>query len=422
MKANTLLGKSFNQIPLARPDVTDREISCILEVLRTPYLSLGPKLLEFEERFASYLGARHAVAVNSGTSGLHLAIKSLNIGERDAVITTPFSFIASANCILFERATPIFVDIEESTFNIDPEAIERYLKHHCIRRKTGKIIDRRTGKRVAAILPVHVFGLPCEMDRIMNLAKEYQLRVIEDACEAIGAEFEGKQVGTFGDVGVFAFYPNKQITTGEGGMLVTDDAKIAIMCRSLRNQGRDNNGGWLAHNRLGYNYRISDINCALGITQLERIDEILEKRACIASRYNRRLHNWVYIPNSKSRVKRSWFTYVVCLPKRFTKEMRDEILKELGHLGIGCNNYFPPIHLQPFYTENFGYKIGDFPITEKISERTIALPFHNNLKDREISYVANSLIDLSNKSDWRSFRKIDEFSFQSFEHTLNLVQ
>lgn len=422
MKANTLLEKSFNQIPLSRPDVTDREINGVLEVLRTPYLSLGPKLLEFEEKFARYLGVHHAIAVNSGTSGLHLAIKSLNIGVGDAVITTPFSFIASANCILFERATPIFVDIEESTFNIDADRIEEYIQRHCIHKRGGKIIDSRTGKRVKAILPVHVFGHPGDMGQIMELAQKYNLFVIEDACEAIGAEYNGKKVGTLGDVGIFAFYPNKQITTGEGGMVVTNDENIACLCRSLRNQGRDGNGGWLAHTRLGYNYRLSDINCVLGIIQLDRIEEILEKRANIAFRYNRRLKNLVKIPKTKAKVRRSWFTYVICLSKKFSKKDRDKILVQLRKKGIGCNNYFPPIHLQPFYVEMFGYKRGDFPITESISERTIALSFHNNLKDDEIDYVANSLKDIINKYEHITFQRIDKLSIRSHVPSLSYIE
>lgn len=384
--------KLNNIIPLSRPDITGREIDSILEVLLTPNLSLGPKLSEFEDKFSCYLGVKHAVAVSSGTAGLHLAVKSLNIGPNDAVITTPFSFISSANCILFERATPIFVDIKESTYNIDPEKIEEYIEQNCIRReKTEYLIDRQTGKRVKAILPVHVFGWPCAIDDILQLADKHNLYVIEDACEAIGAEIEDKKVGTFGNLGVFAFYPNKQITTGEGGMIVTNDEELALLCRSLRNQGRDVNGSWLAHNLLGYNYRLSDINCALGIAQLERIDEILKKRASVANRYNEQLKDFIKIPVKSSRSKISWFVYIVCLPKNTSKIVRDEILSELTKKGIGCNNYFPPIHLQPFYQVELGYKKGDFPITESISGRTIALPFHNHLKNNEINYIVNSL-------------------------------
>jgi len=382
-------------IPLSSPDITEKEIESVVNVLRTPRLSLGPKLLEFEQKFAEYIGSKHAVAVNSGTSGLHLAIKSLGIGEKDAVITTPFSFIASANCLLYENALPIFVDIEPGTFNIDPERIEEFLEKKCRKeKKTNKIVDRETGRYVRAILPVHVFGYPCEMDRIMELAGEYNLHVIEDACEATGAEFKGKKVGAFGDMGVFAFYPNKQITTGEGGMIVTNDDKIARLFRSFRNQGRDSDKGWLEHSRLGYNYRISEINCALGIAQLERIDEILKKRERVAFRYNELLRDYVKVPETSDGAKRSWFVYVVCLPDKYSKKFRDRILAKLLKKGIGSNKYFSPIHLQPFYRKMFGYAKGDFEVTEYISERTIALPFHNNLNGKIITHVATCLKEI----------------------------
>lgn len=380
-------------VPLSRPDITDREIEKVIEVLRTPHLSLGPRLPEFEQKFAQYMGVKHAIAVSSGTAGLHISLISLNIGKDDAVITTPFSFIASANCILLAGATPIFVDIDPGTLNIDPEKIRQHIEKHCTRdERTGIITDKRTGKSVKAILPVHVFGQPCDMGKIMQVADEYNLYVVEDACEAIGAEWSGKKAGSFGNASVFAFYPNKQMTTGEGGMIITNDEKVAFLCRSLRNQGRDDGMGWLAHKRLGYNYRLSDINCALGIAQLERIDEMLDKRAQVAARYNKLLKDVVKTPQNMAGSKRSWFVYVVCLGENRSKKDRDEILKKLSEKGIGCNNYFPPIHLQPFYREMFGYKEGDFEITERICERTIALPFHNNLRDEEIHYVVDNLI------------------------------
>jgi perosamine synthetase len=382
-------------IPLSSPDITEKEIESVVKVLRTPRLSLGPKLLEFERKFAEYIGSKYAIAINSGTSGLHLAVKSMGIGEKDAVITTPFSFIASANCLLYENALPIFVDIEPVTFNIDPERIKEFIDKKCRReKKTNKIVDKETGRYVRAILPVHVFGHPCKMERIMELAGEYNLHVIEDACEATGAEFGGKKVGTFGDMGVFAFYPNKQITTGEGGMIVTNDYKIARLCRSHRNQGRDDDKDWLEHRRLGYNYRISEINCALGIAQLERIDEILKKREIVASLYNELLRDFVKFPETSDDARRSWFVYVVCLPNKYSKKFRDKILEELSKKGIGSNKYFPPIHLQPFYRKMFGYSKGDFEVTEHISERTIALPFHNNLNGKTITYVANCLKEI----------------------------
>ncbi|MEW6053656.1 MAG: DegT/DnrJ/EryC1/StrS family aminotransferase [Nitrospirota bacterium] len=389
--------KNAFTVPLARPDITGKEIRTVLAVLRTPYLSFGPRLEEFEKKFAAYTGSRYAVAVNSGTAGLHLAIKSLEIDRNDAVITTPFSFIASANCILYENALPVFIDINEDTFNIDSDLIQQFLKKECRRdRKSGRPVHRKSGRTVKAVLPVHVFGNPCEMHQIMELAREYKLSVIEDACEAVGAEYHGKRTGSIGDVGVFAFYPNKQITTGEGGIITTNNENVANLCKSLRNQGRDHYGGWLAHRRLGYNYRISDINCALGISQLERIEEILQKREKIAFMYNALLNGFVKTPETQNRSKRSWFVYVICLPDEYEKETRDDILAKLTDRGIGCSNYFPPIHLQPFYRETFGYTEGDYCITERISARTIALPFHNNLKKSQIAYVTDNLKDILN--------------------------
>jgi len=393
------------KIPLSSPDITDLEKIKVLEVLNTPYLSLGPKLNEFEKKFANCIGTKYAVAVNSGTSALHLCIRALNIKDNDKVLTTPFSFIASANCILFERAAPIFVDIDERTLNIDIQKLEEKIKT-LIRDKSG----------LKAILPVHIFGRPCEINRIVELANFYNLKVIEDAAEAIGAEYmvnskskfehknnESKQtcprwkkVGTFGDFGVFAFYPNKQMTTGEGGIIVTDDENIYRLCLSMRNQGRSNNGGWLQHERLGFNYRISDINCALGIAQLERIEEILAKREKVARLYNEKLNvvDELILPHFEEHKKISWFVYVVRLKDRFTQEDRDMILRKLKEKGIGCSNYFSPIHLQPFYKKMFGYKEGDFPVTEKVSKRTIALPFYNNLKEEEINYVCENLKEI----------------------------
>ncbi len=413
------------KIPLSSPDITALEKEKVLEVLNTSNLSLGPKLVEFEKRFADYIGSTYAIAVNSGTSGLHLCIKALDIKDGEEVLTTPFSFIASANCILFERAKPVFVDIDEKTLNININKLSDIIKKSKVK-----------SQKLKAILPVHIFGRPCEIDEIMELAKEHELKVIEDPCEAVGAEYlcsyhkvsskknEGqretgnlqifnkksedkkkdqnkitrkdkiwKKVGTFGDCGVFAFYPNKQITTGEGGIIVSDDENIYKLCKSMRNQGRSENGGWLQHQRLGYNYRISDINCALGIAQLKRIDEILAKRERAAKLYNERLKEIeeITIPQFEENKKISWFVYVVRLIYKYSKEDRDLILNKLKEKGIACSNYFSPIHLQPFYRKMFGYKKGDFPVTERVSERTIALPFFNNLKEDQIDCVCENL-------------------------------
>ncbi|MFA6432162.1 MAG: DegT/DnrJ/EryC1/StrS family aminotransferase [Candidatus Margulisiibacteriota bacterium] len=368
------------KIPLSNPDITKKEIEAVVAILKTPNLSLGPALTMFEGKFADFIGAKHAIAVNSGTSGLHLCVRALNIGENDEVITTPFSFISSANSILFEKARPIFVDIREDTLNIDETEIEKKIT-----------------KRTKAILPVHVFGYPCDMIKTKKMAKKHKLAIIEDACEAIGAEINGKKVGAFGDCSVFAFYPNKQMTTGEGGMIITGNDEIARLCRSLRNQGRDEGMGWLAHQRLGYNYRLSDINCALGITQLARIKEILNTRAKVAANYTLKLkevEDIITPPKSIAGVERSWFVYVIRLKNRYSRAQRDTIIKKLRSMGIGCNSYFPPIHLQPFYRKQFGFKKGDFPITESIAARTIALPFFNRLTERQIDQVVKALKDL----------------------------
>ncbi|MFH1309423.1 MAG: DegT/DnrJ/EryC1/StrS family aminotransferase [Candidatus Omnitrophota bacterium] len=367
---------SERKIPLSGSDITEKEKNAVLKVLEGPYLSLGPRLPEFEEKMAVYTGTKHAVAVNSGTSALHLIVRALGIGQGDEVITTPFSFIASANCMLFENAKPVFVDIDPVSLNINVD-----------------LIEERITKKTKAILAVDVFGHPAEWTALEKISKKHGLKLIEDSCEAIGAEYKGKKAGSFGLAGTFAFYPNKQITTGEGGMVVTDDEAIANFCRSARNQGRSLSGAWLAHERLGFNYRLSDINCALGIVQLERINEILHKRDGVAQMYNDRLKDIeeIDLPYVSQDIKMSWFVYVVKLKKEFSKEQRDSILESLKKEGIGCSNYFSPIHLQPFYRKTFGYKEGDYPKTESVSERTIALPFYNNLKKTEIDYVVNVL-------------------------------
>lgn len=381
-------------IPLSNPDITESERDAVLKVLNTTKLSLGPKLVEFEAELAEYIGSRYSVAVNSGTSGLHLCVRALDIKDGDEVLTTPFSFISSANCILFERGKPIFVDIDEKTLNIDLNKLEEKV-----------VQSKNTGSRLKAILPVHVFGRPCKMDEIMEIANHYKLKVIEDACEAIGAEYltshfkhknnkeRWQKMGTFGECGVFAFYPNKQITTGEGGMIVTDDENIYKLCRSMRNQGRDESHEWLQHGRLGFNYRISDINCALGIEQLKRIDEIIKKRETVAKLYNKRLNEIeeLIIPHFEKNKRISWFVYVIRLNDSHSHEERNLTLNRLRERGIQCSNYFTPIHLQPFYQKMFGFKRGDFPVTEKVSERTIALPFYNNLRDEQIDYICENL-------------------------------
>ena len=361
------------RVPLSGPDITEREIELVNQVLRTPYLSMGPMVERFEAAMADYVGTKHAVAVSSGTAGLHLCVKAARIGQGDEVITTPFSFISSANCILFERGIPVFVDIDSTTLNLDVETIEE-----------------RITPRTKAILPVHIFGQPCEMEKIMAIAAKHDLFVIEDACEALGAEYKGKKVGTFGHSAVFAFYPNKQMTTGEGGVVVTDDDQWAHLFRSLRNQGRGKDGGWLSHERLGYNYRLDEMSSALGVAQLERIEELLAKRAKVAEMYNRRLSGMegVEVPYISPQVKMSWFLYVIRL---WPEIDRERVMARLEEKGVPSRPYFPPIHLQPLYREGFGFQEGDFPLTERVSRSTLALPFYGRLDEESVDYICEVL-------------------------------
>ena len=363
------------RVPLARPDISQDDIDAVVSVLRTPHLSLGPKLPEFEEAFASFHGMARGVAVNSGTSALHLIVRALELGPGDEMITSPFTFIASANCALFEGARPVFVDIDEATWNMDTEQVEAAV--------TGS---------TRLLLPVHIFGRPMPMDRVMEIGEARGIPVVEDACEAVGATYHGRLAGTFGLAATFAFYPNKQMTTGEGGMIVTDDCALADLCVSLRNQGRDPGAGWLAHARLGYNYRLSDLGCALGISQLKRLPEFLEARSRVAERYIEALaalEELVPLP-ACAEGKVSWFVFVVRLADRFTQEQRDQVLSDLRDQGIGCSNYFTPVHLQPFYAE-LGWRPGDFPVCEKVAARTLALPFYNRLSEADQDLVVDCL-------------------------------
>ncbi len=364
-------------IPLAAPDIGEEEIAAVLEVLRDRHLSLGPRLPAFERTVADLAGAAEAVAVSSGTAALHLVVHALGLGPGDEVVTTPFSFIASSNCLLFEGATPVFADIDPVTWDLDPEA-------------AAAAITPRT----RAILPVHVFGRPCPMPRYLEIAARHGLEVIEDSCEAIGTLLDGRMAGTFGRAGAYAFYPNKQVTTGEGGVVVTDDRDLARVLRSLRNQGRGEDGGWLAHERLGWNYRIPDILCALGIVQVRRLETFVAARQRVFELYRRHLGGIEEIvlpaePRENERV--SWFVYVVALREGESRERRDAVLRELSRRGIGCRNYFVPIHLQPFYRERFGLREGMFPVTESVASRTIALPFFNALTEDQVARVARAL-------------------------------
>ena len=369
------------QVPLSSPDIVEKDIEAVVQVMKTRYLSIGPKVVEFEKRIGSFAGTKHAVAVNSGTSALHLIIRGIGIGEGDVVITTPFSFIASSNCILFERGRPLFVDIEENTLNLDADKVEKKLKS----------LSGDELVKVKALLVVDAFGQPADWDKFRQIGKKYNLKLIEDSAEALGAEYKGKRAGSLGEVGVFAFYPNKQISTGEGGILVTDNEELARLARSMRSQGRGESGKWLDHERLGYNFRMDELSAALGCSQMERIEEILDKRAKVAGMYGEKLAEVeeVEVPFiAPDTTKMTWFVYVVRLERGIN---RNKVIKYLNEEGIQCKPYFTPIHLQPFYRKMFGYKKGDFPVTEDVAGRTIALPFFNNLKEEQIDYVVEKL-------------------------------
>ena len=364
-------------IPLSSQDITEAEIQAVEAVLRSDRLSLGPRIEAFENALAGRVGRKYGIGVNSGTSGLHLCVASLGIADGDEVITTPFSFISTTNCILFERAKPVLVDIEPQSYNVDPETIERAI--------TGQ---------TKAIIPIEAFGNTAHFDTYEQIARDNNLAMIEDCCEALGGRLKDRSAGSFGDCGVFAFYPNKQITTGEGGMIVTDREDIRDMCRSLRNQGRGTDA-WLDHVRLGYNYRMSEVTAALGQVQMQRLDEILSKRRNAAMMYSRTLADIdeIHLPPTIDSQEVSWFVYVIRLADKFTQDNRDAIIAHLKDAGIGCNNYFVPIHLQPYIMKTLGTRRGDFPVTEHVAARTIALPFFANLTEQQVTRVADVLKD-----------------------------
>jgi perosamine synthetase len=388
------------KIPMSGPDLTTLEIDEVSDVVASGRLSFGTRVSEFEVAIATYLGVPHAAAVNSGTAALHLAVISAGVKDSDLGITTPFSFVASSNCFLYERAIPVFVDVEWETGNIDAamteQAVEALLKG-------GREADRflppsMRGSTIRgslkALLPVHAFGQPADMDPLMQLAGRHGLSVIEDACEAIGAEYKGRRVGTIGDAATFAFYPNKQMTTGEGGMLVTRHAQWDERFRSMRNQGRDVFDEWLNHSRLGFNYRLSELSAALGVVQMRRIDELLKKRETVAGWYTDRLKSAALLTTphqSVNTTRTSWFVYTIRLDGGVD---RRDLMKRLDERGIPTRPYFTPIHLQRFYQEQFGYRDGDFPVAEQLGATTLALPFSGIMTESEVDYVTTQLLDL----------------------------
>jgi perosamine synthetase len=365
---------SVEPVELSAPLLGVREEELVLEVLHSGRLSLGPMLYRFEEALAARVGAPRVAAVSSGTAGLHLCMRLAGVGPGDEVVTTPFSFVASANCVLYEGATPVFADVDPATLNLDSDAVEAAIT-----------------PRTKAILPVHVFGRAAELDRLEEIAGRHGLALIEDACEALGAEYRGRPVGSFGRPAVFAFYPNKQVTTGEGGAVAVASDEEWELLKSLANQGRSDSGEWLTHSRLGYNYRLSDIAAALGVAQLERLDEILARRSAVAARYAELLagvDGVELLAADDVDHRRSWFVYVVLLDSSLD---RDGVMARLAESGIAAKPYLPSIHLQPYYRERYGYREGMLPASEAASARSLALPFHTTLAPEAQERVVSSL-------------------------------
>jgi len=362
-------------IPLARPVLGEAEERAVIEVLRSGQLSLGPRLEEFERGFARQVRAPHACAVSSGTAGLHLALRAVGVRDGDEVITSPFSFVASANAVLYERARPVFADIDPVTLNLEPSAAAAAI-----------------GPRTRALLPVHIFGYPANMPAFELLAERHSLGVVEDACQALGAAHgDGTPVGGRGTPAVFGFYANKQLTTGEGGMVTLADPALKQRIDSERNQGRAPDMGWLDHDRLGFNYRLSDIACALGSAQLQRLQQMLADRARVAELYRHAIADVeeLALPCADhGGERRGWFVFVVQLPREID---RDEVVRALGARGIQSKPYLPAIHLMSFYRERFGHRPGEFPVCEDVARRSLALPFFPAMSEGQIARVAGEL-------------------------------
>jgi dTDP-4-amino-4,6-dideoxygalactose transaminase len=383
---------------MSSPEINEDDRQAILDVLDTNYLSIGPKIESFEASVQAYVGSKEAIGVSSGTTGLHLCVRAADIQPGDLVLTTPFSFVSSSNVILFEKAIPVFVDVDPLTGNLDPMQVQEAINDlaNADPNKRSRWLPRKGAEHAGnlkAIIPVDVFGQPVDYDPIVSIARKHNLIIIEDSCEAIGAEYKGRKAGTLGDFGVFAFYPNKQITTGEGGMVVTNDNKSAEMIRSLRNQGRAPGDTWLQHTYLGYNYRLNEMSAALGLSQMKRIDEMIARRQKVAERYNQQLSliDGVEIPYvSPHTTRMSWFVYVI----RFKENIsRDRTAAKLEQARIPVRPYFLPIHLQPYMVEQFGYMEGDFPITEDLGRRGLALPFSSSMTEAQVDIVCEKVAD-----------------------------
>ncbi len=382
-------------VPMSNPDLTDAERAEVMAVLNSPILSMGSKTTDFENAIAKFSGAKHAIAVSSGTSGLHLCVRAAGIEEGDLVLTTPFSFVSSTNVMLFEKAIPVFVDVDPLTGNIDPDLLDQAANDLTAGGKAAqKWLPRNGAERhgkLKAVLAVDVFGQPADYDRITKTAKAHGLKLIEDSCESLGAEYKSRKTGLFGDYGVFAFYPNKQITTGEGGMIVTNDDQANALMRALRNQGRAPGDSWLQHTELGYNYRIDEMSAALGVVQMKRIEELLTQRQRVADWYGERLAEipGVEAPGLSPETTRvSWFVYVI----RFKPGIdRDRLAVKLTEARIPVRPYFLPIHLQPYMVKQFGYRAGDYPVTEDLGNRGLALPFSGVMTEGQVDQVCQIL-------------------------------
>lgn len=365
-------------LPLSQPSITEEERERVQDVLHSQWLSRGPYLDAFEDAMAEECEAEHAVAVSSGTAALHCIVAALDLTPGAEVLTTPFSFVASSNVLLYEDLRPRFVDVDPSTYNLDVE----------------RVADAIT-PRTEALLAVDVFGAPANWPALTPLADEHNLVLIDDACEALGASVQGRPIGSWGRAAAFGFYSNKQITTGEGGCITTDDDALACRCRSLRNQGRSRQpSGRLEHDRLGYNYRLDEMSAALGCAQLDRLDDLLDRRTSVAEMYRQALAPFtddLVLPSQPAGARRSWFVYVVRLRDPFAAEARDQLMDHLQTNGIGCAAYFPPIHLQSHYRERFGFAPGDFPVCEDIAARTVALPFFGAMTQEDVNRVADVL-------------------------------
>ena len=371
----TKLARPVTSVPLAQPNIGPLEVELVNRVLASDTLAMGPFTEEFEQRVAALAGVPHGIAVSSGTAGLHLAVRALGIGPGDEVVTTPFSFVASSNCVIFEGATPVFADIEEETLGLDPERAE------------AAVSDR-----TRALLPVDVFGNACGLPQLAAVAERAGIPIVEDSCEALGSSLEGRPLGSWGRIGVFAFYPNKQITTGEGGMVVTDDDALAATMRSMRNQGRDEDGTWLRHVQLGFNYRIDELSAALGVAQMRRREELKAGRDRVVAAYRERLsgQEWVRLPGAAPGAEVDWFVYVIRLDPRVD---RDRLIGQLAERGVPGRPYFSPIHLQPYYRGRYGFAPGDFPVTERVAASTLAIPFSSRLTDEQVDRVCEALVE-----------------------------